>query len=423
MAGFFDSRWLWLGPAVVTPRPSCASFSAHVGLRVGIIETMILPVYVPDWQIGDGEHPHLGMSLSHVLVLETDNHHQELGTAQDQWYGKFGQEVTVTGVAEPLGTPSVYDPDAFPTAIHCEGFSLYWDAPTVTQGPVTLTGIIDASDYGKVPGGFPEVSGVVVSMELAAMFYADVDGDGMNWVPAPGHDQQLRPISNYPRYVPAAGEGISPHLVTTHLVTTGVVLHLDISADINAAGTQTLDATPDESLIRIRLYPDYADTVLWLYGPVSYADARLSPALSADMETWEASYYDSLDSQQSWKHPQTAAPFSATGRKLAHRLADELGVGFEVDFHSYAPRSVRKLFRSEQSSQNPAAAEAFRAMVAAEDELKAQFAADQGNGIGWFAYAPLSGAVFDPGGHYPEHEQNPGLRENPSSREDPETAH
>lgn len=395
---------------------------------------MILPIYVPDWQIGDGdiEHPHLGMTLSHVLVLETDNRRPELDTEQDQSYGNFGQEVTVSGVAEPLGAQSVYAPGAFPTAIHCEGFELYWDAPTLTEGPVTLTGIIDATNYGKVPEGFPEASGVVVSMELATLLYENVDGGGVHWAPAPGHEQQFRPISNYPDYVPAAGEagagteageagaGVAGAGTESspHLVTTGVVLHLDINAvepAATAAATDPTQADTTGSLIRIRLYPDYADTVLWLYGPVPYADARLSPALTADLEAWEASYYASLDSNQSWKHPQAAAPFTATGRKLAQRLAEELGVGFEVDFHSYAPRSLRKRFRSEQPSQNPAAADAFRAMVAAEEELKARIEADQSDGVGWFAYAPLSGTVFDPGGHFPGHQLNPAQQEDPET--------
>lgn len=397
---------------------------------------MILPIYVPDWQIGDGdiEHPHLGMTLSHVLVLETDNRRPELNTEQDQSYGNFGQEVTVSGVAEPLGAQSVYAPGAFPTAIHCEGFELYWDAPTLTEGPVTLTGIIDATNYGKVPEGFPEASGVVVSMELATLLYENVDGGGVHWAPAPGHEQQFRPISNYPDYVPTAGEagagagagepggaGAGTGAGTEsspHLVTTGVVLHLDINAvepEAAAAATDPTHADTTGSLIRIRLYPDYADTVLWLYGPVPYADAKLSPALTADLEAWEAAYYASLDSNQSWKHPQAAAPFTATGRKLAQRLAEELGDGFEVDFHSYAPRSLRKRFRSEQPSQNPAAADAFRAMVAAEEELKARIEADQSDGVGWFAYAPLSGTVFDPGGHFPGHLLDPAQQEDPGT--------
>lgn len=394
------------------------------GSKVGIIETMILPVYVPDWQIGDGdiEHPRIGMSLRHVLVLATDNHRPEVDgeqdSEQDQWYGKFGQEVTVSGVAEPLGAQSMHTPDAFPTAVHCEGFDLYWDAPTVTEGPVTLTGIIDATDYGKVPEGFPEVTGVVVAMELSALLYENVDGGGVNWDPAPGREQRFRPISHYPDYVPGAGTEPSPHLVTT-----GVVLHLEINAaDASLAGESNSASTgssePDgleESLIRIRLYPDYADTVLWLYGPVAYADAKLSAALTADMEAWEASYYASLDSNQSWTYPMAAAPFTATGRKLAQRLAEELGEGFEVDFHSYAPRSIRKRFRSEQPSQNPAAADAFHAMVAAEEEVKARFEADQSDGVGWFAYAPLSGTVFDPSGRFL------GGQPDPVQQEDPET--
>ncbi|MDD0858594.1 hypothetical protein NHF46_14175 [Arthrobacter alpinus] len=391
------------------------------GRKVGIIESMILPVYVPDWQIGDGdiEHPYIGMVLSHVLLLETDSHHSEQDPEQEQSYGKFGQEVTVTGVAEPLDAQSVYAIGAFPTAIRGEGFVLYWDAPAFTEGPVTLNGIIDATDYGRTPEGFPEVTGVVTSMELATLLYANEDGGGMNWAPTPGHDQQFRPISSYPRYVPGAGEAGAGTGSSPHLVTTGVVLHLDISAMEPEPAADTTDATQADaaggSIMTIRLFPDYADTVLWLHGPVTYADAKLSPALVADMEAWEGSYYASLDGNQAWKSRSGAAQFTATGSELAQRLAKELGDGFVVEFHSYEPGSSRQLFRSEQHSRNPAAAEAFRAMVAAEQELKARLEADQGGGVGWFAYGPLSGAVIDPNQHYPGHQLNPVQQENPET--------
>ena len=384
---------------------------------------MILPVYVPDWQIGDGdiEHPYVGMSLSHVLIFRTDDHgawrerdpegSRLLGEFES--YGNFGQEVTITGNAELLAGHAHQALGPVPTAIQCEGFVLYWDAPAVTEGPVTLTGIIDATDYGTVPDGFPEVSGVVDSMELASLPYFNADGGGVTWAPAPGHEQQFRPISQYPGYVPEPAEtGVSPHMHVT-----GVVLHLDINAvGASAAGENLgVEAEPAEaggaggSIVTIRLFPDYANTVLWLHGPVTYADAKLSPGLVAAMEAWEASYYASLDGNQAWKSRSGAAQFTATGSELAQRFAKELGDGFVVEFHSYEPGSSLQLFRSEQHSRNPAAAAAFRGIEAAEQELKASFAADQADGVGWFAYAPLSGTVFEPdNNHTPGQALEPG---------------
>lgn len=386
---------------------------------------MILPVYIPDWQIGDGDiqPPHIGMSLTHVLLFRTDDHgawrkhDPELSrlVGKDESYGKFGQEVTITGVAEYLADHHQQAPGTVPTAIHCEGFVLYWDAPTMTEGSVTLTGIIDATDYGAAPEGFPEVNGVVDSMELSSLLYSNEDGGGVNWAPTPGHDQQFRPVSTYPGYVPESGNTTSPHWETT-----GVVVHLDTQtsgdSDRQVAADASLpaadapngeDPSADGRLsgadgpIRIRVFPDYAGTVLWLHGPVDYADAALSPELAADMAEWESAYYDALDGNEAWKSRSAAAQFTTIGNSLARRLAQELGEGFEVAFHSYAPGSSRQLFHSEKHSRNPAAAKAFHGIVVAEEALQAKFEADQGDGVGWFAYAPSSGTVFDPGKNLP----------------------
>lgn len=133
---------------------------------------------------------------------------------------------------------------------------------------------------------------------------------------------------------------------------------------------------------------------MWLFGPVSYADARLSSALAADMAAWEDFYDASLTAGLEWRSPQLAAEFTATGNRLAQRLADELGVGFDVEFHSYEPGAVRKLFRSGVPATNAGAAVALLALVRAEEELQARFEADAAVGAGWSAHAPLSGAAF-----------------------------
>lgn len=364
---------------------------------------MTIPVYVPDWQIGDGDiaHPSLGMALRHVLLFHTDT-----GDPQMR-YGSFGHETTVKGVAVHLADHAWHTEGTFPTAISCDGFALFWDAPVLTEGTVRLTGIISTTDYGTAPAGFPETSGRVESMELASLSYVNECG-GIHWEPAPDSQQTFRPISHYPRYAPKPAEtGASRHTQVT-----GVVLHLDTAA--TTAKTEHLpSAAADGSLIRIRVFPDYADTVLWCHGPVGYTDAALSPGLAAGMAAWEQFYYDSLDGNQRWKSHSGAAQFTATGSELAQLLAEELGDGFEVEFHSYAPGSSRQLFSVDTHSRNPAAAAAFRGIEAAEEELQARFAADQGDGVGWFAYAPLSGTVFDPNNTLPPgFDPEPPLPEN-----------
>lgn len=355
---------------------------------------MTIPVYVPDWQIGDGdiEQPVIGMAFDHVLIFTTDT------GDPDMHYDSFGQETTVTGVAEPLAGSGSRVQASFPTAIHCGGVVLYWDAPAVTEGPVTLTGTIDATDYGTVPEGFPASAGVVESMELASVLYVNADGGGINWEPAPGGQQQFLPVSEYPQYVPGIDTAVNPQRQVT-----GVVLHVatgsavargaDSAADFNS--TRSFDA--DGAPIRIRIFPDYAHTVLWLFGPVNYTDAVLSPGLSADMAAWEATYCDSLDGNESWKSRSGAAQFTATGKSLAERLAAELGKDFDVEFHSYEPGSRRELFHTGAAAGNPAAAAAFHGIVAVEREERERLAALSAEaGTGWFAYAPQSGTVFDP---------------------------
>lgn len=356
-------------------------------------------MYVPHWQIDDGdfERPVVGMAFDHVLVFTS------VSGRPGMYYGHFGREVTVTGVAEWLRDHRSQTEGMFPTAIHALGFTLYWDAPVVTEGPVTLIGTIDASSHGSAPAGFPAVTGVVASMELASLLheggeYVGNDREGRFWRPAPGFHQQFRPISSYPADVETHDSPDSPQLKRT-----GVVLHVEIDPAAVRGGVSPADTISelrpdaDGSPIRVRIFPDYASTVLWLFGPVAYPDSAVSPALARDMALWESSYYASLDSDQSWKSASGAEQFTAAGRVLAERLAAELGRDFDVEFHSYEPGSRREFFHSGARAGNPAAAEAFHGIAAEEESERARFEDLSGEeGAGFFAYAPLSGAVFNP---------------------------
>lgn len=327
---------------------------------------MMLPVFVPDWQIGDGDiaPPFVGMALSHVLIFRT------AGDEPGRTHGHSGLEITLTGVAKHLADWEGHQLGAFPTSITCDDVVLYWDAPAVTEGPVTLTGVVVADDHGTSPAGFPEVAGVVESMALVSVLLIQ------------GHT--------------AAPAGrTSPHTEVS-----GVVVELNTSAGAFAASLAAQPpAAAEGTPVRVRLFPDYADTVVWLpgHGPVNYDDAHLSPGLTADLVAWEASYYASLTPELAWRSASMATDFTAAGQDLAQRLAKELGENFTVEFHSYAGKSSNELFQSSDRAKNPAAVEAFTAIVAAEAALQAKFAADTANGVGWFAYAPMSGTVFQPG--------------------------
>lgn len=113
----------------------------------------------------------------------------------------------------------------------------------------------------------------------------------------------------------------------------------------------------------LRLFPDYAGTVLWLESAVPYDDTRLDPALVTDLIRWEIEYYDALDDAQAWRSPAHASGFTAAGVNLALRLAVQLGSGFDIEFASYEAGVTSRRFRSDFAADNPAAAAAFTALA------------------------------------------------------------
>ncbi len=158
----------------------------------------------------------------------------------------------------------------------------------------------------------------------------------------------------------------------------------------------------------VRMFPDYADTVLWFDGPVDYAECGLSERLIRDLRRWEQGYYDALDDLE-WRTPELAARFTKDGTRLAQQVARELGAGFEVEFRSYENGAGVRRFRG-KGPGSPEATAAFgqRAADIRDDreQLARLKAEDEASGAGdWFAYAPESGAVFRPrsqgdvGGH------------------------
>jgi hypothetical protein len=147
-----------------------------------------------------------------------------------------------------------------------------------------------------------------------------------------------------------------------------------------------LVADPLEYLTTVvRVFPDYADTVLWFApGPVSYEDACVSRALAADMAAWEARYYRILDDDCSIR-PTVREPFEAEGRALARRLSAELGDAFAVE--CVGDSGGHLLLRGDGPGTNPRAVAAFRRM--ADDELavhaRIQHAMRDGEAFRWVA--------------------------------------
>lgn len=148
----------------------------------------------------------------------------------------------------------------------------------------------------------------------------------------------------------------------------------------------------------VRMFPDYANTVVWFNGPVDYEDSGLSPDLVLALEAWEQAHYDGLTSNFTRRPSPLAQSHQAEGDRLAARVADELGSGYEVE-HGYTPP---RRFRSRHDRSDTPAAAAFDALAAAQpsidERLAYLIANDKSTGSGWSAHTPLSGGTFTPDG-------------------------
>ncbi|WP_231440721.1 hypothetical protein [Brevibacterium zhoupengii] len=149
----------------------------------------------------------------------------------------------------------------------------------------------------------------------------------------------------------------------------------------------------------VRMFPDYADTVLWLVFPIDYEDTGLSPDLISQLDAWEQSYYDALDADFDWKSAREARAFTQSGIDLAGQVANELGEEFVVEFASYEHHAPTYTVQSRRPADNDEAFAAFSTIVArleAENERAAQLVAEGGPDGEFTAFAPLSGNVFIP---------------------------
>ena len=93
--------------------------------------------------------------------------------------------------------------------------------------------------------------------------------------------------------------------------------------------------TDDGGQRTIRLFPDYADTVLWIREPIDYEDTGLSDELVAGMRGWEQFYYDSLDADFNWVSAEAARTFTEEGTRPAQSVSSEVGPRFLIEFASY----------------------------------------------------------------------------------------
>lgn len=140
--------------------------------------------------------------------------------------------------------------------------------------------------------------------------------------------------------------------------------------------------------LTVRMFPDYAGSVLWFGGPVSYEDSGLTQQLIRALPLWEECYYLSMTQDFEWVSAEAAHRFTAEGNRLAECVADELGERYDVEFASYEDDVPARIFRASGPARNAEA-------VAAFDTLAATLQTG-GDGSGWYAWAPLSDTSFGP---------------------------
>jgi hypothetical protein len=115
----------------------------------------------------------------------------------------------------------------------------------------------------------------------------------------------------------------------------------------------------------VRVFPDYAGTVIWfICGPIDYDDACLTSALVLDMQAWEQKYYANLTDEYVWREGFDAEEYIADGIQLAQRLANEIGDILSVEL--ITDMRTITLF-GEGNGTNPRARAAF--LLMAEESL------------------------------------------------------
>jgi len=148
----------------------------------------------------------------------------------------------------------------------------------------------------------------------------------------------------------------------------------------------------------VRMFPDFADTVLWFTEPIDYEDAKLSAGLTEDLKRWEQSFYEGLNRDYEFKSEAQARKSVEEEKILAQHVADELGENFVIELQEDDPNGR---YRAKGPTLNAQAAAAFDALaleVQAEEEEVARCieAVRRGEATGWYAYAPGSGTIFRP---------------------------
>ncbi len=145
------------------------------------------------------------------------------------------------------------------------------------------------------------------------------------------------------------------------------------------------------------MFPDYADTVLWVDGPVDYSETGLSAGLVDGLRAWEQSYYDGLNRDYAFRSRELELEFVQAGIHLAKLVSSEIGSRHVIEYLDAKLLKHPVFFQCPGTASNPAAAKCFDDLVEAKRQLARDLREMLKDGP-YYAYAPLSGAVFDPQG-------------------------
>lgn len=124
--------------------------------------------------------------------------------------------------------------------------------------------------------------------------------------------------------------------------------------------TRGLGSASEYATSVVRLFSDYADSVICFSGPVAYEDTRLEHDLVVDLRSWDATYYAGLTFDDEWRSPDLAGRYYRAGARLARRVAEQTDDDFQVQ---YDQGDTHRRVRAAGPARNEEAASAFHDMA------------------------------------------------------------
>jgi hypothetical protein len=156
------------------------------------IDNVLLPVFVVSWQIECCGQP---------LAVDQGVRWQLLFSEAGRWHGEpepYEHEVTLTGQAEPF-VWELGEPDRANVRLRVGSAVLYWSAPEVVAGAVTVTGAVQEDHHAGVPEDFPVTSGTVRRIRVESRYFREDPPRSRTWVYA-GPSASYRDVSTSPTW-------------------------------------------------------------------------------------------------------------------------------------------------------------------------------------------------------------------------------